>query len=160
SFVVNDGVDASVASTKSVRVTAANDTPTISVAGAPWSVNQGDLYDCTPSSSDIDGDTLIHDGVRVPSWIRVDPNTGRIYGTPGPMDVGVIPFAFFVRVSDDNGANWHLSSGFFITVVNVNDAPVISGTPATTVNQGELYSFTPTASDVDEGDTLTFTAPG
>ncbi|WP_229833463.1 Ig-like domain-containing protein, partial [Alishewanella longhuensis] len=36
-----------------------------------------------------------------------------------------------------------------------NAAPVISGMPATSVNQGEAYSFVPTASDPD-GDTLTF----
>ena len=38
-----------------------------------------------------------------------------------------------------------------------NHAPVISGTPATSVMQGSAYSFTPTASDADSGDTLTFT---
>jgi hypothetical protein len=36
-----------------------------------------------------------------------------------------------------------------------NRAPVISGTPATTVAAGTAYSFTPTASDAD-GNTLTF----
>jgi hypothetical protein len=40
-------------------------------------------------------------------------------------------------------------------VANVNDAPTISGTPATTVAEDTAYSFTPTASD-DDGDTLTF----
>src|SRR5690606_39354486 len=49
---------------------------------------------------------------------------------------------------------------FTITVVNVNDVPVITGTPATTVYQGELYSFTPVASDIDADDTLSFTATG
>ena len=33
-----------------------------------------------------------------------------------------------------------------------NTAPTISGTPATTVVVGELYQFTPTASDADEDD--------
>ena len=36
-----------------------------------------------------------------------------------------------------------------------NTAPVISGSPATTVDIGSSYSFTPNASDAD-GDTLTF----
>jgi len=36
-----------------------------------------------------------------------------------------------------------------------NQAPSISGNPPSTVKVGELYSFTPTASDPD-GDTLTF----
>src|SRR5690606_14951999 len=44
---------------------------------------------------------------------------------------------------------------FSLTVVNVNDAPVIGGTPATSVNQDAAYSFIPTASDPD-GDSLSF----
>ena len=36
-----------------------------------------------------------------------------------------------------------------------NNAPSISGTPATAVNIGDLYTFIPNASDAD-GDTLTF----
>ena len=36
-----------------------------------------------------------------------------------------------------------------------NSAPRISGTPATSISEGQQYSFTPTASDAD-GDSLTF----
>ena len=42
-----------------------------------------------------------------------------------------------------------------IEVVNTNDAPVISGTAGTSVNE-DRYSFIPTASDVDAGDALTY----
>ncbi len=38
-----------------------------------------------------------------------------------------------------------------------NSAPIISGTPPTTLSAGSLYSFTPTAADPD-GDKLTFSA--
>ncbi|MCP4001128.1 MAG: hypothetical protein GY727_09485, partial [Gammaproteobacteria bacterium] len=41
------------------------------------------------------------------------------------------------------------------TPAPVNQPPVISGTPATSVTMDQLYSFTPQASDPD-GDTLTF----
>ena len=37
----------------------------------------------------------------------------------------------------------------------VNTAPTISGTPPTTAPTGRLYSFTPTAEDIND-DTLTF----
>ena len=37
----------------------------------------------------------------------------------------------------------------------INKAPSISGTPATTINEGETYLFSPTGSDSD-GDTLTY----
>ncbi|MBA6294467.1 putative Ig domain-containing protein, partial [Colwellia sp. MB02u-9] len=39
---------------------------------------------------------------------------------------------------------------------NTNDAPVITGTPATTVAEDTAYSFTPIVSDVDVGDTQSF----
>ena len=39
---------------------------------------------------------------------------------------------------------------------NGNQIPVISGIPATTVNEGSPYHFVPTASDGDSGDSLTF----
>ena len=51
---------------------------------------------------------------------------------------------------------------FSITVNDptVNSPPVISGTPAAEVNVDENYSFTPTASDPDVDDTLTFSVTG
>ena len=51
-----------------------------------------------------------------------------------------------------------------LTVIPVDDIPTISGTPALLVFQDQAYSFTPSASDPDAGDTLTFSitpaAPG
>jgi plastocyanin len=40
--------------------------------------------------------------------------------------------------------------------IPANNAPTITGTPATTVVEDSLYSFTPAANDVDPGETLTF----
>ncbi|MDP5192102.1 putative Ig domain-containing protein, partial [Rheinheimera baltica] len=66
-----------------------------------------------------------------------------------------------VRALDSGGSNnGGSNSGMIniastITVNAVNDGPAISGSPATTVAQDAFYSFTPTASDVDNG-TLTF----
>ncbi|MFC3116647.1 beta strand repeat-containing protein [Cellvibrio fontiphilus] len=60
---------------------------------------------------------------------------------------------FVVTVSD---GNLSASITVNVTVEAVNDAPVISGTPSTSLDQDTAYSFTPTASDVDTGDLLTF----
>ncbi|UCD80392.1 MAG: cadherin-like domain-containing protein [Desulfobacterales bacterium] len=43
-----------------------------------------------------------------------------------------------------------------ISINSVNDAPTISGTPPTSVNEDENYGFIPTAGDADVGDNLTF----
>jgi hypothetical protein len=48
---------------------------------------------------------------------------------------------------------------FSIEVTADNGAPTISGTPPTSAQEGQAYSFTPAASDPD-GDTLTFSITG
>ena len=65
-----------------------------------------------------------------------------------------------IRVSD--GTFDASLPAFSIDVTGANSAPQISGTPATSVNVGQSYSFTPTATDAD-GDNLSFSvqnAPG
>ncbi|MDO6500937.1 Ig-like domain-containing protein, partial [Photobacterium sanguinicancri] len=44
---------------------------------------------------------------------------------------------------------------FSITVLNVNDVPIIQGAPQLSIEQESFYSFAPTATD-DDGDQLTF----
>src|SRR5690606_32128943 len=99
---------------------------------------------------------LLFEGVNLPGWLAIDSLTGRIYGTPGNDDVGTHPFESVILVSDDDGVNWAWSeSDFFFTIVNVNDAPTITGSPATTIKRGETYTFEPSAEDID-GDQLIF----
>ncbi|MBO0186019.1 VCBS domain-containing protein, partial [Vibrio parahaemolyticus] len=43
-----------------------------------------------------------------------------------------------------------------ITVNNVNDAPVITGTPSAQVDEDSVYQFVPAALDNDPADTLTY----
>jgi hypothetical protein len=63
---------------------------------------------------------------------------------------GVAPEASAGRQGKTRG-NWSRTS----TTTSTNTAPVISGTPATSVVAESAYSFTPTASDAD-GNTLGF----
>ncbi|WP_350563596.1 putative Ig domain-containing protein, partial [Psychrobacter sp. CAL346-MNA-CIBAN-0220] len=44
----------------------------------------------------------------------------------------------------------------YSVVYDFNDAPVISGSPNTSVNEDSAYSFTPSVSDDDSGDSFTF----
>ncbi|MEL7451498.1 MAG: Ig-like domain-containing protein, partial [Pseudomonadota bacterium] len=68
-----------------------------------------------------------------PGYVGSDALTYRVTDADGDFDTGSVS----------------------ITVLSVNAAPTISGTPATTVVVGDGYSFTPTAFDAD-GDSLTF----
>lgn len=129
----------------------ANTPPTIS-GSPPSSVLEGDAYSFRPTASDADGDTLSFVIGNQPAWTTFDSVTGELAGVPGPDDVG--DYAAISIVVRDGTASTALPS-FSITVEGLNSAPEISGTPPTTATSGNLYSFTPTASDAD-GDTLVF----
>ncbi|PPK99484.1 gliding motility-associated C-terminal domain-containing protein [Parapedobacter indicus] len=128
-----------------------NSAPTIS--GSPaLSVDQDTAYSFVPVAEDIDGDTLTFSITNKPAWASFDTATGELSGTPGNGDVGETT-GIVMTVSDGS-----LSSSlpaFDVEVVNINDAPVISGMPATSVAQDIAYSFVPMAEDID-GDALTF----
>jgi len=131
-----------------------NTAPTIE-GTPPASVNEDTAYSFLPTAADIDeGDTLTFSVANLPSWAGFDPVTGALTGTPENGDVGVYE-GIVITVADAAGEENSLPS-FSIAVHNVNDAPVIGGTPPETALEGAAYSFTPTASDPDIGDDLTF----
>jgi hypothetical protein len=130
----------------------ANRAPTIS--GTPaTSVVAGAAYSFQPTASDPDGNTLTFSITNRPSWATFSSSTGRLQGTPTTSHVGTYS-NIVIRVSD--GQATAQLPAFSIAVSGAaNRAPVISGTPATSVMVGTAYSFQPTASDPD-GNTLTF----
>ena len=131
---------------------APNRAPTIS--GTPvTSVNAGSAYGFTPTASDADSDTLTFAITNRPAWASFNTSTGRLSGTPAATDAGTTS-GIVISVSDGRGGNASLAA-FSITVNATNRTPTISGAPATTVNVGAAYSFTPTASDPDS-DTIAF----
>ncbi|WP_169726061.1 Ig-like domain-containing protein [Aestuariibacter salexigens] len=107
--------------------------------------------------SDADGDALEY---------SVSSATSGTSGLTGNGDIATLSYLpnadfngtdeFVLTVSDGIDS---IEQTISVTVNPVNDAPVISGSPATSVNVGELYSFTPTASDVDSA-SLTFSETG
>jgi len=130
--------------------TTTNRAPTIS--GTPSTGAQvGTAYAFQPSASDADGNTLGFTIANRPSWASFSTTTGRLTGTPTATGT----FSNIVIGVSDGKVTTSLPA-FSITVANTsNRAPVISGTPATSVNAGSAYSFRPTASDAD-GNTLTY----
>ncbi|OUL56533.1 hypothetical protein B1199_17900 [Pseudoalteromonas ulvae] len=136
-----------------IEVSNTNDAPTIS--GTPQtSVNEDTQYQFTPTAHDEDlSDTLTFSITNKPSWASFDTQTGRLSGTPSNDDVGTT--TNIVISVKDLLAQTSLPP-FSLTVVNTNDAPTISGTPQTSVNEDMQYQFTPTAHDEDLSDTLTF----
>ncbi|KHN49493.1 putative Ig domain-containing protein, partial [Pectobacterium fontis] len=162
-----DGSNASVSTSFGLTITNLNDAPVVATPIPPQNVAQGDGFnftvpDGTFSDPDI-GDTLtlsatLANGSPLPSWLRFDPAIGTFSGTPGNADVGTL----VIRVTATDGSNTSISTSFGLTVTNVNDVPVVSGTiPAQSIAQGGGFNFTVpdgTFSDPDIGDTLTLSA--
>ena len=147
----------SITVTVAVSTPPANSPPTLT--GTPvTSVQAGSHYAFQPAASDPDGDSLVYSITGMPSWASFSTTNGLLSGTPATGNVGSFP-NIVISVSDGH-TSVSLAS-FTITVTAIppapptNTPPKITGTPATTVQAGTQYSFSPAASDAD-GNTLTF----
>ena len=108
------------------------------------------------SATDVDaGATLTYSKISGPSWLTVH-SSGLLYGTPGNANVGLNSWT--VQVSDGIAAP--VTATLEIIVDNVNDAPVFAPDPINKPNAeaNSVYSDTlaGSASDVDAGDSLTY----
>jgi hypothetical protein len=133
-------------------VPADNVAPTIS--GTPNTTVQATrTYSFTPSASDANGQNLTFSITNKPSWATFSTSTGRLSGTPSRSQVRTYG-NIVISVSD--GSLSAALPAFSITVTDPpNNAPTISGSPATAVQATRTYSFTPAANDVD-GQALAF----
>jgi len=156
-IAVTDGIVATPVELASfdLEVVNVNDAPVIG-GTPPTSVDEDTLYSFTPTASDDDaGATLTFSITNAPDWANFNTTTGELSGTPENADVGTTP-GIVIAVTDGIVATPVELASFDLEVVNVNDAPVISGTPLISVDEDTAYSFTPTASDDDAGATLTY----
>ena len=154
-FKANDGeLDSEVPATVSIAINPVNDAPIIS--GTPdTTVAEDTAYSFTPIATDVDIGYQHTFGIndKKPPWANFVPSTGALTGTPDNSAVGSYE-DIVISVSD--GTESMSLASFAIEVTNTNDAPIISGTPDTTVAEDTAYSFTPTATDVDIGYAHTF----
>nr|WP_320126363.1 putative Ig domain-containing protein [uncultured Shewanella sp.] len=129
-----------------------NDAPVIT-STALTAATQDVAYSYSFSASDDDvGDVVSLSAVTKPSWLSFNPATGVLSGTPSNADVG----SHAVSLTATDAGNLTAEQSFTLVVSNVNDAPVISGTPSIKVEEDTAYSFVPVAKDEDEDDSLTF----
>lgn len=107
------------------------------------------------AATDANGGTLTYSKLFGPAWLLVAAN-GALSGTPANADVGDNTFS--VRVTDSSGATD--DAELTIPVINSNDAPTWNANPFSkpAVTQTVAYAGTiaRTASDVDVGDTLSY----
>jgi hypothetical protein len=116
------------------------------------SANEDSAYSYAITAVDAEGTnvtlSVTLDGAEIPdnSWLSFSNNT--LSGTPDNDDVGT--YALAVTALDEDGQS--ATETFTLTVVNTNDAPVLTITPDTTAAQGEAYTQTFSIADVDVGD--------
>jgi hypothetical protein len=155
---VSDGIATASLAAFSIAVSAGtqpppnNRAPTIS--GTPaQAVTAGTPYLFRPQASDPDGQSLTYSISNRPAWANFSTATGELSGTPGSANVGQTTN---IVISVTDGSLSASLPAFSITVTAANRAPTINGAPPTSVTAGQAYSFTPTASDPDSGQTLRF----
>ena len=107
------------------------------------------------ADAETDSNSLVYDVTIQPTQGTLDTTQVPWNYAPAPNYNGSDSVSFTVT---DGELNSEVAT-ITITVTNENDAPVISGTAATTVALDGEYSFLPVASDVD-GDSLTFSVSG
>lgn len=127
------------------------------ISGEPRvSVLEGEDYEFVPTASDPDGDPLIFNVSGKPGWMDFDSQTGRLSGQPRGNNVGMHR-GIVVSVSD--GEDEAILDPIDVNVLPAssvdNEAPTISGEPASSVTVGSFYDFVPQVADA-EGDPLSF----
>jgi hypothetical protein len=151
---VSDGRASAALPSFSIQVRGPDNRPP-TISGAPaTSVQAGQAYSFQPAASDPDNDALTYSIANRPSWASFNTSTGRLSGTPAAANVG--NYANIVISVSDGRVSAALPSFSINVTAPQNRAPTISGLPATSVDAGVAYSFTPTANDADN-DTLGFT---
>jgi hypothetical protein len=113
-------------------------------------IDEDNLYS-VDYSSDEDGQGIITwNKTSNASWLSIDPGSGILSGTPANNDVGW----YWVNVSVSDGKGGIDWTNFTLTVYNVNDAPIITTTDLTYVEEDNPYSVDYNANDPDVGDIL------
>ena len=159
----------SVSDTFTLTVDNRNDAPVLNLENpiAPQRASQGSRFNFRiPGNRFIDvdvGDTLSYEaklsgGVQLPTWLTFNPETEVLGGTPTGQDLGTLSIR--LTATDDGGQS--VSDTFSIQVLSPNTAPTVKN-PQEHQFVAEDSAFTyqvplTTFVDVDQGDTLTYTA--
>lgn len=150
-YVISDGNGGFDSASIYVTVTSENDAPVI-LSKDDHDAVEDILYTVQYNAVDGDEDTLEWNLDTNAKWLQFTAPTGVLFGTPGDLDVG--SFWVNISVNDGNGGIDH--SNFTLTVLNVNDPPIITTIPITNATEDIEYLCAFEAENVDIGDVLTW----
>jgi trimeric autotransporter adhesin len=142
---VSDGTESVALPAFSIQVNAPADQAPVISGRPPASVIAGSNFMFKPTASDPQGNALIFSVTNLPPWANFSSTTGQLSGTPAKSYIGTFS-NIVIRVSD--GIASTALPAFSIKVdAPADQAPVISGSPSTSVVAGSAYSFVPSVSD-------------
>ena len=155
-----DAAGEAVATSFDLTVANVNDTPTVTnISAQSATEDSGFSYDTSSHFSDVDaGDSMTFSASGLPDGLSIDASTGVISGSPTNDAVGTATIT--VTGTDTAGAS--VSTSFDLTVANVNDAPTVTNISAQSATEDSGFSYDTSShfSDVDAGDSMTFSASG
>ncbi len=139
---------------RSITVTLLDINEAPSITGTPiTSVTEGGTYSFASSATDPENDSLTYSITNKPSWASFNTSTGELSGSTSYTDAGSYSN---ISISVSDGTASDSLTSFTIMVSNNNRQPTLSGIPATSVIEGNAYSFIPIGTDDDSNDTLTY----
>ncbi|MFO7891202.1 MAG: Ig-like domain-containing protein, partial [bacterium] len=138
-FKVSDGILSDTLKV-SVHIVYVNDPPVITSSNTATAVEDS-LFTYTSQAYDSDSETITFSFTDYPAWLV--PGENKISGTPteGKQDT-----CFTVIASDGELSD---TLKVILTVIPVNDPPVITSPDTATATEKELFSYQSTAEDVD-----------
>ncbi|MEQ1637898.1 MAG: putative Ig domain-containing protein [Methylococcales bacterium] len=149
--------------TVALNIAAVNDAPVITSTAVTTAVEDA-AYAYTVTATDADTSdtppqTLSFSLVNAPAGMAINATSGAISWTPTNAQVGSQDVT--VRVTDSNTSALSADQTFAVVVTNVNDTPTLAtiATPQNAV-AGAAFNFNAAGSDIDVGDTLTYSLTG
>ena len=151
SIVVKVGDIAGLEDTRSYSIIVNyNEVPVI-ISEPPAHVIARDTYQYAIEATDGDGDGLTYSIISGPAGLEVDALTGLITWVPTDEQAGT----HLVEAKVDDGHGGSTVQQWNITVEPANYPPEFTSVPPTDAMVGQLYQYTPAATDPD-GDALSF----
>jgi len=105
------------------------------ISGTPsTTLRVNEAFAFKPAASDANGDALVFSIANKPRWTAFNRTTGKLYGTPGPGDVGSYGN---IRISVSDGKATTSLPAFALDVVAIaNGAVTLSWLPPTSREDG------------------------
>jgi len=150
---ITDNNSNSVSQTWTVTVTNTNRAPVLDTISSPKTIAEDSTLTFNITASDADEDALTYSSNSSLTISKINNSIATVSWTPTNDYVGNNTVNF--TVSDSTSQDSQLVT---ITVANTNDAPVLTAIGALTADQGTSFYYDVNATDVDPGDTITFSS--